>query len=179
MRAAIPLLALIGCVPATEEPLPGTDTAVGTEPVACTELGPTITIGTGDVAFVPLAEGDEVVMVHGPQGGWHVDVAARIGNTHQTIAFRPSITLDATGEAVASEPQDAYVALAGFTECDGEVWGQRCYIDEHEPTDQAFVCSLAGESATIVVRVTDPQTGLSASAEQRVTLAADPTDDCP
>jgi hypothetical protein len=36
-----------------------------------------IAVGSGLENFAPLAEGDEIELVHGPQGGWHVDLAAR------------------------------------------------------------------------------------------------------
>lgn len=36
-------------------------------------------VGAGSTAFEALAAGDAVELVMGPQGGWHVDVAARFG----------------------------------------------------------------------------------------------------
>lgn len=40
---------------------------------------PWLEVGTGSTAFEPLADGDAVELVMGPQGGWHIDVAARFG----------------------------------------------------------------------------------------------------
>jgi hypothetical protein len=44
------------------------------EPTACT---PSARLGGGGQEFVALGEGDPVVMVHGPQGGWHIECGAR------------------------------------------------------------------------------------------------------
>ncbi len=38
---------------------------------------PGIEIGTGGSAYIPLAANDALELVHGPQGGWHIDVTAR------------------------------------------------------------------------------------------------------
>lgn len=40
---------------------------------------PWIEVGLGRTAFVPAAAGDPAPLVYGPQGGWHIDVAARFG----------------------------------------------------------------------------------------------------
>lgn len=56
------LIALLGCAePEKAEPLP-----------------PLVELGTGEVEFVPLAEGDELEVVHGPQGGYHFTVSMRV-----------------------------------------------------------------------------------------------------
>jgi len=39
---------------------------------------PELSLGTGESTFVPLMNGDEVELIHGPQGGWHVVVSARM-----------------------------------------------------------------------------------------------------
>lgn len=41
-------------------------------------VAPRLEIGTGLVEFIEVAEGDDVELVAGPQGGWHVDVAIRL-----------------------------------------------------------------------------------------------------
>ncbi|MCA9566765.1 MAG: hypothetical protein KC656_02945, partial [Myxococcales bacterium] len=42
---------------------------------ACGPVEETLALGTGTSAFTDLADDDEVALVYGPQGGWHVDVA--------------------------------------------------------------------------------------------------------
>lgn len=62
MRCAAIALVLLGCGPPPE---PG-------------DAGPpALTLGTGDTTFEMLTEGGDIELVHGPQGGWHVVVAAR------------------------------------------------------------------------------------------------------
>lgn len=41
------------------------------------ELEPSVQIGTGDASFEPLADGDTVLIIEGPQGGFHVLGSAR------------------------------------------------------------------------------------------------------
>src|SRR5687767_1091538 len=48
----------------------------GPEPVVCPAF--TVELGTGQGFYIPLVEGDRVVMVHGGQGGWHLWTAARV-----------------------------------------------------------------------------------------------------
>lgn len=44
------------------------------------DAGPiAIELGTGADAFRPLPEGSDLEVVHGPQGGWHVELSARLG----------------------------------------------------------------------------------------------------
>jgi len=37
-----------------------------------------IELGTGTSAFVAIAEGARLELIHGPQGGWHVDTTCRL-----------------------------------------------------------------------------------------------------
>lgn len=44
--------------------------------LACSEPpDPTFTLGTGLTSFEPLADGNDLDLVYGPQGGWHVDLS--------------------------------------------------------------------------------------------------------
>ena len=86
MKALVIIAALlvVGCTSSTSGPAskPGEggdsggwvtdDTGEG--PVACTDLPARVEIGTGDSTFETLVEAEPVVMVHGPQGGWHISL---------------------------------------------------------------------------------------------------------
>lgn len=37
-----------------------------------------VELGLGQAQFTPVADGDPIELVFGPQGGWHVDLAARV-----------------------------------------------------------------------------------------------------
>jgi hypothetical protein len=56
--------------------------AVGTG--GCADDGPTgppeVTLGTGTIEFEPLADGDTILVVQGPQGGFHVWGSVQVGN---------------------------------------------------------------------------------------------------
>lgn len=56
MRAVVALVLLVGCNGACDE-------VVGP---------PTVEVGTGLATFTPIADGDDLEVVHGPQGGYHV-----------------------------------------------------------------------------------------------------------
>jgi hypothetical protein len=53
---------------------------------------PTAIIGTGVFAFVPIADGDRVPIIHGPQGGHHIWGSVRARNVDPS-ALRARFTL--------------------------------------------------------------------------------------
>lgn len=77
-------LPLLGCPPA-EDP--------------CGE--PTVEIGTGWERYEPLTPGDDLVMVHGPQGGWHLLVSARVTGLGEHVTLHVQVFHDATDTLVA------------------------------------------------------------------------------
>lgn len=180
------LLLVIGC--AAE---PGADSAVDDRDDdglgsndACAVSPLTVEVGGGESSFRPLTDGADVVIVHGPQGGWHVDVAGVVGHARQTVAVRPRLVLEADGTQLAGDQQDEYVALADYDvgACTGRFWGRRAFVDDVQGTDQAFICELEGAVATLSVEVRDPQDERLATDEIRVVLRVDPVDaahNCP
>jgi hypothetical protein len=74
MRFVVPLLAsmlLVGCPPTSGDP----DTGA----IEGDAGPPSLEIGTGEAAFEPVSEGGELELVHGPQDGYHVVGAVRMG----------------------------------------------------------------------------------------------------
>ena len=49
-------------------------------PVPATPSAFDVEVGTGDTDFQPLAEGAEVDLIHGVQGGWHIWTGFRVRN---------------------------------------------------------------------------------------------------
>jgi hypothetical protein len=45
-------------------------------------------VGTGELAWTPLRPLDEVELVHGPQGGWHVVWSARVSGLQPSAELR-------------------------------------------------------------------------------------------
>ena len=71
------LVAIASCgAPSPDPGTAGGRSDSGTSPTGCFANEAAIDVGTGATAFEPLAEGDPVVMVHGPQGGWHLLVVS-------------------------------------------------------------------------------------------------------
>ena len=60
-----------------------------------------VEVGTGAAAFEPFAEPATAVMVHGPQGGWHMLGSLRVVGLQQIVSVRYTVTHQATGAVVA------------------------------------------------------------------------------
>jgi len=65
-RAWLALLLIAGCGGEPSEP-------------AETTTAPWVEVGQGETAFEALSDEDRIEIVHGPQGGWHVELASRFG----------------------------------------------------------------------------------------------------
>jgi hypothetical protein len=136
---------------------------------ACVEPVPTdpaVSLGTGELAFEPLAEGGDLAVVHGPQGGYHVvgSVRARgfdAGDAERldapnnpVVAFRTwhgGVDLTLTGAyRQGLDPRtlgiDAPADAEGWTH---EMVGRLCILDI--PDDDVLV----GQEVTFEVEVTD------------------------
>lgn len=175
-----------------------TDTDTGTAPSATGSTGgtgdtgdtavdpcavPAVQLGNGADAHLPLADGDEVIVVHGPQGGWHVEVSGLVTGTGATVGVLPALTRLSDGLKLAGYQQGAALALvpAETGACGGTFWGVRAYVDDALPADDpdAFICALAGERAILSALVTDLTTWMTAHAEVEVVLRSDPYEGCP
>lgn len=123
MTAILPVLLLVACsgggeesttehdsasTPSTTVPVPSGDTAVPATD-ACTQPA-TAEIGTGQNAYEPLLDGQELPFYLGPQGGHHVFVSVRAtglyGGKDVLDVESPWLTLDLVsgGTTVASLP---------------------------------------------------------------------------
>lgn len=90
MRVTLLALLLVGCTPPTR------DSSSCEATCACAPS--TLRIGTGPLPFEPMQDGQDVVMVHGPQGGWHVLAGLRA--TH----VQPIVRIHYTIDALVSDP---------------------------------------------------------------------------
>jgi hypothetical protein len=119
---------------------------------------PAVDLGTGEVAFQPLVEGGEILVVHGPQGGYHLlgsvrtvglvagDPDALSSPDNPTVTFRAwlgDVDLTRTGPYVqgldprADDPD-------GYTH---EMVGRLCILDIADDDD------LAGQTVRFEVEV--------------------------
>jgi hypothetical protein len=127
--------------------------------------GPTLTVGTGELAFEPVAAGDTVELVHGPQGGFHthVGLSATFLDASATVAAVMTGSID--GEVLAESAP--YLTLRCNPETHAlESWGTRLIWD-------ALPEDLDGKPITVSVTLTDAAgTTLDASVDL---LIEDPT----
>ncbi len=169
-----------GCVSLPDETAdpPGGDSD---EPVVegCFADPMTLTPGTGAEMFVELSEGDPVTIVHGPQGGWHIDIAGVAQHTSQNVSIltvitaidqpTPTVMAGAGGSADA-----ALIALAAYDDalCSGMFWGVRAFLDDFAPPagsdPQEVICALEGERVEIAITVTELPAEGSTSAPDSV-----------
>ena len=105
----------------------GSGTGSGTGDEGCFANPPQIEIGTGDREFEPLAEGDGVMMVHGPQGGWHMLGSVQITNLSEIVSVHFLIIHSESGVVVAD---NTYRVATIYDEasCSGYYPGMYGYI---------------------------------------------------
>lgn len=167
MRLVV-LVALTGCTEEEEGRAP--------RPSAPAPVSPAVELGTGDRAYEPLAPGDTVIVWHGQQGGYHVEVGAHVVGLPETVAVDPTIRAAATGE-VLTQPSPAYLALAEFDEdsASGTFWGVQARLDAGmDPAGVELVCGLEGQGLLLEVSVSEIGGTLSADASLEVVATVDP-----
>lgn len=172
---------LAGCSGSSSDADPTGDTS--SDPVdACTLGDITVAPGTGASAYLPLAEGDHVTMVHGPQGGWHIESAGLVGNATPEVAVHPVITVPEMGDLeVSGTQQGAFIALSGYDEasCTGNFFNVRAFLDTDRatgPSDIDFVCSLAGKTLAFSIEVSDISGARMSVGTVNVIADPDPAD---
>lgn len=183
LRLLVGLCAFGGCGGGASDSDPTDETGGAT---GCTADDIALEVGTGEEAYVPLADGDTVTMVHGPQGGWHVETGGLVTHSETEVSILPAIRSDGLGIDVTGAQQANFQALASYDEsaCTGVFYGVRAFIETDRPTGpagQEFVCSLAGEAVTLSVVTEDLVSLRQATAEVDVVLQLDPADipNCP
>jgi len=151
-------------------PSPTTDTG----PVPTPPL--TLALSLPDEPPAAPFEHLELVMVHGPAGGWTLRVSG-----HLTGLLRDPTLLSWTGTAtVAGSELAATTLLYAAPAADGEglVHDVYHYVDVGDSSDwMAFICSLDGSLGQLDVQVEDLDDGRTATLRQPVTLRIDPLDE--
>lgn len=80
-------------------------------------LAPGLEIGTGEIAFVPLTDGDTLQIIQGPQGGFHLLASLRVHGIAPgdrgdlTEPTNPTITFSVTDDA-----GDGHIAIGPITQ---------------------------------------------------------------
>ena len=83
----------------------------------CLTDTPTLRIGTGESEWLPLEPGDSLMMIHGPQDGWHMLGSALVEGTEPIVELFYDIFHVESGELVAST--SFRVALVETGDCVG------------------------------------------------------------
>lgn len=79
----------------------GGGSGTGATEAGCLEQVPVVEVGTGEREFEEMADGDGVVMVHGPQGGWHMLGSVRATHMTEIVSVHFTITHTPSGTIVA------------------------------------------------------------------------------
>ncbi|MCB9759694.1 MAG: hypothetical protein H6739_07615 [Alphaproteobacteria bacterium] len=98
---------------------------------------PWIELGAGQSGFVPLADGDAVPLVHGLQGGWHVDLALRFGGMGPNGVHLRYEAFDAADDTLLSFATETVLSPSRVLE-EGEGWlrlGDRVVFDIEEAAE--------------------------------------------
>lgn len=144
--------------------------------------GLAVELGEGEFAFAPRSDGDAVTMVHGPQGGWHIDIAGRVSGSTGTVSLVPSVLesnqqVSLAGIGQENEPP---FELVGWTarSCTGTFFRLRAIIDDVDPGGpyQRFICTLNDNPLTVSVEATDTGSGETVSASFNAIAKLDPDD---
>lgn len=159
----------------------GTTSCTGSTSTDCAEGPIEVTLGSGMAAFEPLAEGDDVTMVFGPQGGWHIDVSAHLSGIGPEVELRPAARRVSDGLPLAGDQQAIFLLLADYdaTSCTGDAMGIRAFVDDATPDVPYpdFICSLDGAPIELSLEVSDFGSR-TASDSLVVTARPDPSQVC-
>lgn len=133
-----------------------------------------VEIGNGETAHTPLADGDHVVMVHGPQGGWHVWGSLKTTNMSDIVSIHYTIDVKDTGARVSDNNYNVQMVASGT---DYVYYGLFGFLNADDPATSDVVETppdvLAGKTFTMCMSVTDANDS-TRTAEDCVDVVADP-----
>jgi hypothetical protein len=134
--------------------------------------GASLELGVGETSFVPVAEGAEVELVMGLQGGWHVPISTRVeGLDPSAITLEVRAVRPTDGRVLCNLP--LRLTVDSWTR-DGERlvrWGDRAILDIGSPAE------VAPGDLELSLRATD-STGAVLEDHRTITLV-DRVDEIP
>jgi hypothetical protein len=148
------------------------DSAEVTDPCA-----PAVEIGTGEDIFVDLADGAPLMMVHGPQGGWHMLASVRVTGTLPEVHIQYEIEHEPSGVTVSNNSYN--LALLMEEGCSGTYVGMYGYLGVGVLEEGEFNTPpelLDGDTLILRMDVQDIDF-VKALGELRVIAVRDPADD--
>ena len=154
--------------------LAGVTEGLGIIESECACLEPRLEVGTGERSFIPLEDGDDLEIVHGPQGGWHLLAAAWAENMRDVVQFEIWAEFEETGERFTT--QMSYRApLVCEDTCVGVFTDIFMFIDVNHFEDFIPPTTMACESVLMGICASDHD-GREACGEKRVRAVPDPDD---
>lgn len=180
----LPLLLAIGCPTddgSSPPPPPGgtaTTGDTGPPPDPCGP--PTYVLGVNGRDHEPLTEGAPVVLVRGPQGGWHVDLTGEVRNVGFRVDVSGVVTLtDDSTRLTLEAPPLGVTLMPAPDRCGGTFTGVRLFVarpdDSDFGSDLAFVCSLGGRPLQVRGEIRTPE-GATLVTEIAGVVSLDPYD---
>ncbi|MCP4804291.1 MAG: hypothetical protein GY913_23230 [Proteobacteria bacterium] len=151
--------------------------ALGCTPRWCGET-PWLELGGGEIAWEELSEGDDVTVVHGPQGGWHILASVHAYGLQDIVDVH--YTVELLDDAQLVSDNELQLALTNYDDeaCDGNALGIYGYITLEQVTDDPMVTPpdvLGGEDVRMRVELQD-SSGAYAEVELDVVAMPDPKD---
>lgn len=126
---------------------------------------PRLELGTGTQAWAPLAEGAEIPLIAGPQGGWHLDVGACVAGMDPSGVQLVYEALTEDAERISFVTQATLDARSVLSAEDGFYRvGDRVVLDI-AAADEVL-------AQAVILRVTAALEGQTWSDERRVVVAA-------
>jgi hypothetical protein len=145
---------------------------------ACEGTEPSAVIGTGEYAWQDLSPGDEVTMVHGPQGGWHILGSVRIDDMSPNVEIHYTITDVPSGLVVSDN--EYFVQQVPLSGCKGEVVGRYGYLNLYDDLVSGEADTpwelLACHELTLTMAIDDPNWDKSVEASLDAIAVPDPSD---
>ncbi len=183
LLALVALIACSGGAPQSSPPTPlpptePTPTPPATPPAVCAE--PLTIEWINETGGPPLSNGDAVTMAHGPQGGWHIAIQARIrGAAEDSVRGHAVVEVVSTGEQLAGDDNTFPLAMFDWeaATCTGTMSGMLAYLDDPPDIDQSRICELEGQQLRLFLDVEDAA-GTVTELEVVVVASTDPGDDC-
>jgi hypothetical protein len=142
--------------------------------------GPAVEVGNGQYGHEAVEDGDVVVMVHGPQGGWHIwysFLATNLGDLVTYTITGEDLDLD---RRIVEESVSVALVPELDSDCAGESYGVFGYLPLDDPdtaTSEAPPDYLVGHTLEMGVEVVSfDDNSITATSSVTVTTTCDPDD---
>ena len=154
---------LLAC---TNSPSTNDSATVGSQSATCFDAIPSIEMGEGERTFELFEEPYESMMIHGPQGGWHILASLQIHGMMDIVEVQYTIEHLATGVLVSDNNYRLAVISEG--DCTGYYPGMYGYLSVSPLYDGDLDTPpelLGGEQLRIQFRVNDCNTNQEAAGD--------------